>query len=195
MAARMPLHYLDIETTGLDPRRAEVVTIQFQQVSPAGHPSGPLTILKAWESSEREIIGKFVRDTAFFDKTRPWEFFPTGFNLGFEYRFLLGRMQRLGIDPGVPWDWAFDKPSLDLHPVAVLMNHGRYKGSSLESFSRKPTSGHTVIDALGRKDWPAVERYVEEETAAFFELLSTLLVAMPALWRDKVQPLVQGPRA
>lgn len=192
-STRVPMYYLDIETTGVDPRRAEVVTIQYQPVAPGGRPGGPLTILKSWESSEREILSRFVRETDFFDASNPWAFFPTGFNLDFEYRFLLARLQRKRIDPGVPWDWAYTKPDLDLHPVAILMNGGRYKGSSLEAFSRKPTSGHSVITALQTRDWPAVERYIELETNAFFELLTVLHRLMPDVWRDKVRPLVQGP--
>lgn len=187
------MYYLDIETTGIDPRRAEIVTIQYQPVAFGGRPGGPLTILKAYEASEKDILAHFVRETRFFDTSDPWAFFPTGFNLDFEYRFLLTRLQRNGIDPGVPWDWAYTKPDLDLHPVAILMNGGRYKGASLESFSRKPTSGHSVITALQTGDWPAVERYIESETAAFFELLTVLQRVMPDVWRDTVQPLVQGP--
>jgi len=189
----MPMHYLDIETTGLDPRRCEILTIQYQPVAPGGRPGGPLTVLRAWESSEAEILRTFCGTTRFFDRSDPWAFFPTGFNLGFEYRFLQTRMQRHGIDLALPWDWAHDKPSLDLHPVAVLMNGGRFKGSSLERFSRKPTSGHSIIEHVARRDWAAVDRYVQWETEAFFELLGHLHRTMPRFWEEKVRPVVQGP--
>lgn len=185
------MYYLDIETTGLEPRRDQILTIQYRPVARGGRPGGPLVILKAWESSEAEILKQFAA-TPFFDRLDPWAFFPTGFNLGFEYRFLQTRMRHHKIDLRLPWDWAFNKPSLDLHPVAVLMNGGRYKGSSLENFSRKATSGHSVIDSVARQDWPAVEAYVVAETDAFFELLQHLHLAMPRFWDEKVRPLVQA---
>ena len=53
--------YLDIETTGLDPNVDEIITIQFQELGRnSGEAIGPLVILKSWESSEKEIIQRFL---------------------------------------------------------------------------------------------------------------------------------------
>lgn len=187
----MAMHYLDIETTGIHPRRSKVVTIQYQRVARGGKPGGPLTVLKAWESDERTILERFCQETRFFDEKDPWAFFPTGFNLSFEFRFLLERTKRHGLDPQVSWDYPLNKPSLDLKPVAILMNGGAFKGASLERFSGKPTSGHHVIEALKTRDWPSVEAYIEEETAAFFALLQQLHEVMPQLWSEHLQPLLE----
>jgi len=52
-------HYFDIETTGLDPERDKVITIQTQRlVGRTGEPIDEVNILKEWESSEKEIIYK-----------------------------------------------------------------------------------------------------------------------------------------
>ncbi len=51
----MAQHYLDIETTGLDPEIDQIITIQYQELDRnTGEAVGELTILKAWESSEKE---------------------------------------------------------------------------------------------------------------------------------------------
>jgi hypothetical protein len=187
----MAMYYLDIETTGVDPRRSQILTIQYQEVGPGGRPRGELHVLKSWESDEREVLSMFHDTTRFFDERRPWAFFPTGFNLGFEYRFLIDRMRRNQMEPGVSWDFALQKPSLDLQPVAILMNGGAFKGASLENFSPKPTSGHRVIEAIKTQDWPAVEAYIDAETAAFFDLLQRLHEVMPELWHNQLQPTFQ----
>ena len=60
----MTSYYLDIETTGFDPKFDKIITIQYQQLDIAsGKPIGNLIILKEWESSEKEILKKFIVDT------------------------------------------------------------------------------------------------------------------------------------
>jgi len=55
--------YLDIETAGTDAERDQILTIQFQPLDRAtGRPIGDLRILKAWESSEKQIIGQFIAE-------------------------------------------------------------------------------------------------------------------------------------
>ena len=44
-------YYLDIETTGLDPLRDKIITIQYMELERNTAKSvGPLKILKEWES-------------------------------------------------------------------------------------------------------------------------------------------------
>ena len=58
----MANYYFDIETTGLDPEKCKIITIQFQELdSFSGEAKGELIILKVRESSEREILEKFIR--------------------------------------------------------------------------------------------------------------------------------------
>ena len=57
----MASYYLDIETTGLNPKVDKIITIQFQQLDMnTGSPVGELIILKEWESSEKEMLKQFI---------------------------------------------------------------------------------------------------------------------------------------
>ena len=86
----MKYYYFDIETNVKsekpNPYKDEIITIQFQAInSELGTPTEPLSILKSWESSEKEIILKFLRYTNFL---QPWDFIPVGTNI-VQYDFLL----------------------------------------------------------------------------------------------------------
>lgn len=84
-------YYFDIETTGLDAKTNKIITIQFQELHRnTGEAIGELTILKEWESSEREILKEFIRKSG-IEEDYPFTFIPTGYNLGFEHNFLKER--------------------------------------------------------------------------------------------------------
>jgi len=54
-------YYFDIETTGVDFEKDEIITIQWQELDGfTGRPKSELNILKSWESSEREILKSFL---------------------------------------------------------------------------------------------------------------------------------------
>ena len=74
-------YYLDIETTGLDPEKDKILTIQYQELDRnKGEAVGELVVLKEWESSEKEILRKFLFETYILDEY-PFSFIPTGYNL------------------------------------------------------------------------------------------------------------------
>ena len=138
----MGTYYLDIETTGLDPRNAEIITIQYQELERrTGLPLGDLTVLKSWESSEKEILNQIACRTRITDDYR-FAFIPVGYNLGFEDRFLRGRPQAHGL-PAID---VLSRPCIDLQGPAILMNRGEFKGASLDKITAKSQSGGSVPD-------------------------------------------------
>lgn len=91
--------YLDLETTGLDPLKDKIITIQFMEIDRnTAAKKGELRILKEWESSEKEILLQFISESRIADPY-PFTFVPVGYNLGFEHRFLLERCRANGLPP------------------------------------------------------------------------------------------------
>ena len=129
----MPTYYLDIETTGLDPKESKIITIQYQQLDMnTGEPIGELIILKEWESSEREMLKKFLLDSRILDEY-PFSFVAIGFNLNFEHNFLKQRT----IIHKLPEIDILSKPFIDLRAISILMNKGQFKGSGLDNIPLK----------------------------------------------------------
>jgi hypothetical protein len=126
----LPHYYFDIETTGLDSDKDEIISIQFQKILlESGRPEAPLTILTSWEkgSSELKILEKVYPLIA---SPNPWKFVPVGNNLNFEFKFLLSKIARnLGIQ--IEPLYFHSRPHIDLKHIMILLNGGRFKGYHL----------------------------------------------------------------
>jgi len=129
-------YYFDIETVaerpyfsdpraGLNPATAKIITIQYQPLDyRTGRPIGDLVILKEWCSSEKEIIRQFIK---VYFRDPPWGFIPVGNNLLFENSFLKYKLRQhfglINLKLG-------QRPIIDLKPVLILMNGGKFRGYS-----------------------------------------------------------------
>lgn len=120
----MPNFYLDIETTGTDPQRDKIITIQFVELERnTARKIGPLRILKEWESNEKDIIATFIQESGISDPY-PFRFIPIGYNLGFEHKFLWHRSRLHGFAPIN----LLGKPVIDLRPVGGTHELWRIQG-------------------------------------------------------------------
>jgi|SRR3989344_5920599 len=174
----MTNYYLDIETTGLDPKESKIITIQFQKLDRyTGKPEGDLVILKEWESSEKEILSDFIEMTGIINAEDDFNFVSTGYNLGFEHNFL---KERTKIN-GLPVIDILNKPFIDLRSIGILMNSGQFKGSGLDKITGKKSDGSNIPNWYLTKEYQKIIDYILNETEEFLFFNSWLYSRMPEL--------------
>jgi len=173
----MATFYLDIETTGLNPKENKIITIQFQELDRyTGDAVGELTILKEWESSEREILEEFISKTDILG-SYDFSFVPVGYNLGFEHDFIKIRSELNGL-PSLD---ILHCPFIDLRAVGILMNSGQFKGSGLSDLTNKKGSGVQIPGWYENKEYDKIIDYIKNETEEFIRFNMWLYKKMPSL--------------
>lgn len=176
----MPEYYLDIETNPKGPKpdaeNDEILTIQFQRLGQvSGRKEENLVILKSWESSEENILKKFY---SIFQPNRPFAFIPIGINLHFEFFMLHNRWKKFGLD--VPLKTlTCDHPHLDIRPILVILNNGSFMGATLNKFTGKTQTGDSIPKWYAKKDYPAIEKYIQDEAEEFIKLYQKLKERIP----------------
>ncbi len=181
----MSNYYFDIETNPGGPRpdfaNDEILTIQFQRLdSRTGEKEGDLTILKSWESSEKDILERVY---SIFDPEDVWKFVPIGCNLSFDFFSLLYRWRRIGIEiqPKILFS---GHPYIDIKSILIIFNGGSFKGANLEKFVGKQYSGLKVSEWYAKKDYASIQVYIEDEADRFIKLYQFLIQKLPDIWRE-----------
>ncbi|MBS3061574.1 MAG: ribonuclease H-like domain-containing protein [Candidatus Diapherotrites archaeon] len=171
----MANYYLDIETTGLDPQKDKVITIQFQELDrSSGEPIGKLVILKEWESNEKKILEQFI-DECHLKDPYPFTFVPIGNNFNFKHNFLLEKTKHYGLPPID----ILSRPFIDLRSFTIIMNKGEFKGSGLDKITGKNLDGNKVPHWYYHQEFDTIEIYIKDKTHEFVKLTTWLYREMP----------------
>ncbi len=163
-----------METTGSNPTQDEIVTIQYQRMDMrTGKPIEPLVILKRWDSSEQEILQKFLE--TFNNFTNPWVFVMVGSNLSFDKTLLITRAKALLNLEINPIHFFHNHPTFDLKSIKILLNKGQFRGSSFANLLQEERQGGLVPEWYNNEEYPKIIEYIENETKFFFKIYKVLL--------------------
>jgi hypothetical protein len=168
--------YFDIETTGLDPSKAKILTFQYQELSQfSGVPLTKLLIVKEWErDSEIEMLTwlkTLLIDSPF------WKFVPVGNNLVFDLSFIASRMQMCFHKDFLMQ--LLNRPFIDLKHVLVMINEGRFRNYS--RLIGKEEFGVNVPVWYRNGEYEKIVSYIEMEARAFVRTYTILKRSLPAL--------------
>jgi hypothetical protein len=73
------------------------------------------------------------------------------------------------------------RPSIDIKPIAVIANGGRFRGSGLDKITDKGNNGRVLKGYYEKEAYEKIEEYIREETASFLTLYRTIYAELPKL--------------
>jgi len=129
------------------------------------------------ETSEKKILEKFQSILG----EDQWAFVAHGYCLGFEDKFLRERSITCGLEKPIK---LFDRPTVDLHSVGILMNGGQFKGSGLDKITGKNGDGLVCLAFYNSKQYDKVTNYIKQEAEEYLKFYVWLRKKMPQLMTE-----------
>ena len=181
----MTEYYFDIETS----RRNAVIAVAYREIR-GYKPEGDLCILRIKEETEERRLLRQVMDLGVFDTgVHKWDFIPVGTNLRFDFTVLMDRMRATRVKPFMVddvLDFFHHKPHKDIHDTLIFLNDGDFKGSGLDKFTTLKTVSSKEVPALWEsKDFAAIDQYIRDDAAAFFDVYGFIGATLGELGRKR----------
>jgi hypothetical protein len=176
-------YYFDVETTGTNFDKDEIITIQWQELGFSGEPIGKLNILKSWESSEKEVLKQFFPNLT----CNPWNFIFIGKNMGFDFAMLGQRLKHHKIG-----DFNLcclqERVTLDIKPLLILLNDGRFSGYHRLLPKTNPTENKDIPELYKKGKFDEIVQYIVDEAKDFTDSFQKLKKEVPLL-KERLFPL------
>jgi hypothetical protein len=185
----MTEYYFDVETLGTDPQQDKIITIQYQKLED-GQPVEDMVILKEWESSEGDIV-KEILDMQILEPG--WDFVPIGNRLRFDLIFVIEKATQYGLLDWKPGDikfYLFNKPTLDVAPILIMMNDLKFLGSGIDNFTMKQ-KGSIVPVHYNNGEYDEIVKYIEIERDAVLGLLAEVRAVLSTFGNRKKAALAE----
>lgn len=110
----------------------------------------------------------------FADGMSVWNFIPVGYNLNFEWEFLICKFERYLGKKLTSKDLHYRIPHLDLKPIVVLLNDGNFVGTKLDNFTDKSQDGKAIKGYYENKQFDKIEDYIKNEADSFLKFLQKI---------------------
>lgn len=178
----MAEYYFDMETTGFNFDKDEIITIQWQKISGfTGEPIGELNILRRWEyeneeKAEKEMIKVFIPNL----NCRRWDFIFIGKNLAFDFCMLDRRMRHYGLGD-FNLQHFYDKAIIDIKPILVIINNGKFIGYNKLIPKTNPIENKEISELYRQEKYDQIIQYIQDEAKDFIKAYQTLKREIPKL--------------
>jgi hypothetical protein len=174
----MPAYYFALEGYHAgekpDPATDALISLQYQKIDLAtGEPLEKLTILAAWESSEKDIVTLFYHQ--FLRPELPvTRFIPVGMHLDYAFEMLIAKCRQYNLPGVTSYRLYYQRPRFDLAPVIVLLNDGRFAGASVDAFSAKKSDADRINRWYAGQGFKRIGQTLQDEAESFLKLLQYL---------------------
>jgi hypothetical protein len=157
-----------------DPATDALIAIQYQKIDlTTGEPLEKLSVLMAWESSEEQVVKEFYQ-RFLRPELAVTQFIPVGMNLDYAYEMLIAKCRQYNLPAITSRQLYYQRPRLDLAPVIVLLNDGRFAGASLNVFTAKKSDTGRVNTWYEKKEFKKIAKTLRDEAESFLKLLQYL---------------------
>jgi hypothetical protein len=110
----------------------------------------------------------------FNPEVRVTHFIPVGINLDYAYEMIIAKCKKYNLPPVTSHQLYYERPRLDLGPVLVLLNDGRFTGARLDTFSSKKSDSGRINKWYEKKEFKPIEHTLRNEAESFLKLFQYL---------------------